>query len=304
APIRGHAEHPGDILRAADSACYLAKRRGGKRVELHDPAVAPAVTRRDRDWARKVVAAIEEDRLQLHAQRVLSLHGADGRAPRLELLLRLDQGRGDPLLPGAFLPAARRHGLMPRVDHWVIGRALRYLAAWREAHPGLGPPTVSINLGDETVSGGDVEPVVREALASSAVPPSALCFEIGESVATTHAATSTRVVRELREAGCQVTLEHCGGGMAAFTLLRRMPVDYLKIAGHIVRGMARDPVDRVLATALNDVGHALGLGTIGTEVESADVLDALRGAGVDYAQGYRIRRPEPLDRALARLTAG
>lgn len=303
-PVRPDGDHPSDVLRAADSACYVAKRRGGNRIELYDRRRRPAKALRAQDWVRRVLAAIEEDRLQLHAQSLVPLDGANGRAPCLELLLRLDEGEGgDPLLPGAFLPAAKRHGLMPRIDRWVIGRAARRLAEWQRARPGQEAPAVCINLGEESVAGGEVGRVVRESLADSGVRPGALCFEIAESAAAAHATASARLVRELREAGCQVTLEHCGSGMAAFTLLRRMPVDYLKIAGHIVRGIARDPVDRVLATALNDAGHALGLGTIGIEVENPEVLAALRRVGVDYAQGYGIRRPESLDAALARLTA-
>ena len=92
--------------------------------------------------------------------------------------------------------------------------------------------------------------------------------------------------------------------MAVFTLLRQLPVDYLKIAGHIVRGMARDPVDRALATAINDVGHSLGIATVAVEVETAETLDCVRRLGVDYVQGFGIAPPEPLDVVLDRLTAG
>ncbi|HEX2451420.1 MAG TPA: EAL domain-containing protein [Gemmatimonadales bacterium] len=302
-PVRPDGRDPAEVLRDADSACYLAKRRGGSRIQLYDRRRHPARPLRQRDWVRRVIAAIEEDRLQLWAQPLLSLKGANGRAPRLELLLRLEADQAGPLLPGAFLPAARRHGLMPKMDRWVMGQAAQRLADWQSAHAGIALPVVSINLAEETVVGGEAGALAHEALAAAQVPPAAFCFEIGESVAAAHPAASVRLVRELREAGWQVTLEHCGSGMATFALLRRMPVDYLKMAGHIVRGSARDPVDRALVTALNDVGHALGLGTIGIEVESAEVLAALRQVGLDYAQGYEIRRPEPLATALDRLAA-
>ncbi len=299
-PIRA-GEQPSDLLRAADSACYLAKRRGRNRIQLHDRRQRVPKTLRNRDWVRRVLAGIEDDRFRLHAQPLLPLDGPSGRPPRLELLLRLEQAKGDPLLPGAFLPAASRHGLMPRVDRWVIHRAVRGLSEWQRAYPGLEPPTLALNLADQTVIGGEVVGMVQEALAAAGVKPDVLCFEIAESVAAADAAASIRLVSELRAAGCQVTLEHCGSGMVAFTLLRRLPVHYLKIAGHLVRGLARDPVDRALATALNEVGHALGLATIGVEVESPEVLAWLRRLGVDHAQGYSIGRPEPFDAALEGL---
>jgi EAL domain-containing protein (putative c-di-GMP-specific phosphodiesterase class I) len=91
--------------------------------------------------------------------------------------------------------------------------------------------------------------------------------------------------------------------MAAFTLLRGLQLDYLKIAGHIVRGLPRDPVSRALATALNQVGHILGLRTIGAEAEDREAIAGLREVGVDFAQGFGVGRPEPFDDAIERLGA-
>jgi EAL domain-containing protein (putative c-di-GMP-specific phosphodiesterase class I) len=251
-----------------------------------------------------VRAAIDQDRFRLHAQTLVPLAGGDGGAPRLELLLRLAEGLGEPMLPGSFLPAARRHGLMPGVDRWVIREAVRRLDDWRQAHPEVPPPHVAVNLGEESVLGGEVPDLLHEALAGTGLAPGAVCFEIDEGVAVAHPAASIGLVQELRAAGCRTTLEHCGNGMAVFTLLRQLPVDYLKIAGHIVRGMAREPVDRALATAINDVGHSLGIATVAVEVETAETLDCVRRLGVDYVQGFGIAPPEPLDVVLDRLTAG
>lgn len=300
-PIRGTGDQPGELLRAADSACYEAKRCGGNRIQVNDPRRRGARAARARDWPRRVRLALEQDRFRLHAQPLVPLGAADGGAPRLELLLRLDEGRGEPLLPASFLPAAQRHGLMAAVDRWVVRQALLGLGAWRHANPGAELPTVAINLAGESVVSGELPALVRELVARSGVGSRALCFEITEEVAAAHPAASLRLLRELRAAGCRTTLEHCGSGMAAFTLLRRLPVDYLKIAGHLVRGGARDPLDRALATALNEAGHALRLGTVGVGVETAEALAFLRRLGVDFAQGFRVGRPEPFEAALARL---
>ena len=300
-PIRAGIRRPTDVFRAADAACYLAKRRGGNRVQVsaaHHPAPAES---RGHDWSRHVVRAVREHRFLLYAQPVMPLDHGDARSPRFELLLRLDEGSRQPLSPHAFFPAARRLGLMPAVDRWVVCEAIRRLSDWQRAHPGVEPATAAINLDDETVAAGMVLALVQTELARTAVPPRALCFEVTEAVAVAHTAATAKLIRGLRVAGCQTALEHCGTGMAAFTLLRRLQPDYLKIAGHIVRGLARDPVHRALATALNDVGHVLGLKTIGVQVEGPGVLEWLRRIGVDYAQGFGIGLPERLEDALARL---
>jgi diguanylate cyclase (GGDEF)-like protein/PAS domain S-box-containing protein len=303
-PLRPEGQRPEDVLRDADLACYQAKRRGGSRIQVHDRPGPPAEPEGEAEWIRHVVAAVEDDRLQLWAQAVLPLDRADERAPKLELLLRLDAPDGVPVLPGTFLPSARRRGLMPRIDRWVVREAARRVADWVETHPGAAPPTVAINLGEDTIAGGEPAAMVIDALRATGVPPGALCFEIGEPVAALHPGASARLIRELREAGCQVTLEHCGGGPACFGALRQRSVDYLKVAGRLVRGLASDPVDRAVVTALNEAGHAVGVRTIGAEVESAEALEALRRLGLDYAQGFEIRRPEPLEAALGRLAGG
>jgi EAL domain-containing protein (putative c-di-GMP-specific phosphodiesterase class I) len=183
---------------------------------------------------------------------------------------------------------------MAALDQWVVRETIRRLSGWRSAHPDRDTPTVAINLDDETVTAGQVLTTVRQALADTGVPPRALCFEVGESVAAAHPAVAARLQHELRAAGCQTTLEHCGCGMAVFTSLRRLQPDYLKIAGHIVHGLPRDPVHHALATALNEVGHALGLQTIAVQVEAPGELACLRRMGVDFAQGFAVGMPEPL----------
>jgi diguanylate cyclase (GGDEF)-like protein/PAS domain S-box-containing protein len=300
-PVRAGIRRPSDLFRTADAACYQAKRGGGNRIQVSVPHRRSSAEARDHEWSRRVVSAVEENRFRLHAQPLEPLDHAAHRSPRFELLLRLDGGRAEPLSPHAFLPTARRRGLMPTVDRWVIHEAVRQLSERQRAHPGAEQVTVAINLDDETVAAGEVLALVEGELAGTDVRPEALCFEVGESAAVAHPRASARLLDELRAAGCQTTLEHCGRGMAAFTLLRRLQPDYIKIAGHIVRGLARDPVYRALATALNEVGHVLGLKTIGAQVEGPGALACLRLIGVDYAQGFRIGRPEPLEVALARL---
>ena len=300
-PIRAGIRRPNDVFRAADAACYLAKRRGGNRTQVSTAPSRASGGARDDEWSRRVSLAVKENRFRLYAQPVVPLDHSHARAPRLELLLRLDEGDGEPLCPRAFPPAARRQGLMPNVDRWVVREAIQRLADWQLKPPGLAHVTVAINLDDETVAAGEVLALVREELARTGVPPHAVCFEISESAVVAYPARSVSFFHDLRAAGCQTTLEQCGSGMAAFTLLRRLQPDYLKIAGHIVRGLARDPVHRALATALNEVGHALGLKTIGVQVDSPAALECLRRIGVDYGQGFGIGRPEPLEDAVARL---
>jgi diguanylate cyclase (GGDEF)-like protein/PAS domain S-box-containing protein len=300
-PVRAGLRRPSDVFRAADAACYLAKHRGGNQTQVSAPRPRGTGAARDHAWPRRLALAVTENRFRLYAQAVVPLDHGGARAPRLELLLRLDEGGGEPLSPHAFLPAARRQGLMPTVDRWVVREAIQRLSERQVEHPDLEHVTVAINLDDESVASGEVLALVRGELATTGVPSQALCFEISESAVVAHPAATASLFHDLRAVGCQTTLDQCGSGMAAFTLLRRLQPDYLKIAGHIVRGLARDPIHRALATALNEVGHILALKTIGVHVDSPAALECLRRIGVDFGQGFGIGRPEPLEDAIARL---
>jgi diguanylate cyclase (GGDEF) domain len=301
-PIRVGIARPGDVLRAADAACYLAKRLGGGRIQvsvLHRRAEPP--TTADDGSSSRLARAIAENRLRLRLQPLLPLDDAGARPPRFELLLRLDEPDGAIVDARGFLPAVRRQGLMPSLDRWVIHEAVVRLSAWARAHPGRAMPSVAINLDDESVIAVGTAASIRAELEKTGLAAGSLCFELNESVVAAHPRASVSLVRELRALGCETTLEHGGSGMAAFTLLRRLDPDYLKIAGHIIRGLCREPLRRILAAAVNDAGHVLGRRTIAAQVENADLLERVRAIGVDFAQGLAVSAPEPWDDTFARL---
>jgi EAL domain-containing protein (putative c-di-GMP-specific phosphodiesterase class I) len=102
-------------------------------------------------------------------------------------------------------------------------------------------------------------------------------------------------IHELRTLGCRFALDDFGSGMSSFSYLRNMAVDYLKIDGQFVRGIAEDAVSRTLVGNINDIGHLLGKHTIAEYAEDAATLDTLRTLGVDFVQGHAVSQPVPLD---------
>ena len=75
-------------------------------------------------------------------------------------------------------------------------------------------------------------------------------------------------------------------------------VDCLKVDGHFVRNMAEDPIDRAMVVSINQIGHLMGMRTVGEFVESDEVRTALREVGVIFAQGHGIAQPIPFEDAL------
>ena len=72
-------------------------------------------------------------------------------------------------------------------------------------------------------------------------------------------------------------------------------MDVLKIDGGFVRNMLEDPMDLAIVSACNTIAHSAGLLTVAEFVETKAIEERLRELGVDFAQGYGIEKPQPLD---------
>jgi diguanylate cyclase (GGDEF)-like protein/PAS domain S-box-containing protein len=294
-PITAASGRPADILRAADAACYAAKTAGGNRVHVVRPGAAPQLQQQvDSRRLVRLSRAADEGHFQLYAQAAVSLAPESQGRPRCEILLRLSDERGGVETAGSFLPQAERHRLMPAIDRWVVRRTVAVLDRWHHDHPEFELPLCSINLSASSLEDTDLVHAVRECLAQHRLPPEALCFEISEAAALGNFAQLVRLISEIQAMGCGVGLDNFGNSLGAFAHLKALPVDYVKIGGYCVRGVAEDPVYGALVGAVKEIGRIMGIVTIAKEVESEAILQKLRGLGVGYAQGHAVAAPAPL----------
>jgi EAL domain-containing protein (putative c-di-GMP-specific phosphodiesterase class I) len=106
----------------------------------------------------------------------------------------------------------------------------------------------------------------------------------------------------MHELGCSFSLDDFGTGMSSFSYLKQLPVNHLKIDGSFIRHIESDPIDLAMTRSINEIGHVMGMSTIAEFVENEEIFQLLRQLGVDYAQGYHIAKPAPLDELLDHLT--
>ena len=277
-----------DLLSNADLAMYRAKER-------RDDACLYSIDLRSTPFDSQVVwenvlrDAIAEDRLRLYAQPIVHLVTGERH---YELLLRLRTAAGEIIPPAEFLPVAERSGLIHQLDRWVVKEAVRVAARLERA----GRATLlEVNLSGRSFADDGLVEWTRDAIVAAGIDATRLVFEITETAAIAELPRARAFVERLRELGCRFALDDFGAGFSSFTYLKHLPVDFLKVDGSFITGVARDEQDQLFVGAMVNVARGLGKQTIAEFVGDRETVDTLRLLDVDYAQGYFIGRPMPVE---------
>ena len=294
-PIEPEANSLSALLMAADSACYIAKEQGRNRVHLHEIGGSATMERQSQIISMaRINDSLREDGFRLYYQPIVSLR--DPESDRGEILLRVIDDENRLLLPETFLPTAERYNRMMSIDRWVVRQSLKALRTKLAAVPAA---IYSINISGQSLGDEEFLTFVLEQFRMWEVRPEAACFEITETAAIAKLVHAIRFISTLRERGCHFALDDFGTGLSSFAYLRTLTVDYVKIAGCFIIGMASNPVDRAMVEAIHRIAHVMGIRTIAESVEDDDTIDQLRNIGVDYAQGYAVGGPLPIEESMA-----
>jgi diguanylate cyclase (GGDEF)-like protein/PAS domain S-box-containing protein len=281
------------LMRAADSACYMAKDAGRNRIRIYHEHDAELARRHgEMQWVSLIQQALEDDRFQLYAQLIEHIDPNAEIGLHCEVLLRLVDESGRITLPGVFMPAAERYGLATRIDRWVIDHVFRWLAGQADVVDRL--ELCSINLSGHSLSDHLLEAHILRQLEATGVPGEKICFEITETAAIANLNDATRFIQTLKTHGLRFALDDFGSGLSSFTYLKNLSVDFLKIDGAFVKDMVDDPIDLAMVRAINEIGQLMGKQTIAECVEDATTRDHLGDIGVDFVQGFEMSRPQPI----------
>lgn len=287
-----------ELLRVADAACYVAKDKGRNRIHVSHAEDSEIAQRHgEMQWVTRIQHALDEDKLCLYAQSIVSLDNSTDK--HYELLIRMIDDKGATIPPGAFLPAAERYNLITQIDSWVIDSAFRLLAENPVFQSQIS--FISINLSGQSLAEQDLLDLIIKRLDETGIEGEKICFEITETAAISNIVSAKKFISTLKELGCRFALDDFGSGLSSFAYLKNLPVDYLKIDGMFVKDIVDDPIDHAMVKSINEVGHVMGMKTIAEFVENDEIKGMLREIGVNYAQGYGIDIPMPLDDLLGQF---
>jgi len=293
-PLDARWENAQAAQQAADRACFAAKDEGRGRVHMYADLDQPVMVQRDQmQWATRLQQAIDEDRFELFAQPIMALGDHVEQGLHFEVLLRLRETNGALVPPGVFIPSAERFGLAPQVDRWVVSRVFKWMRTNADKLDKI--HTIAINLSAKSVDDRDFHQFLIETLDRDHIPVHKISFEITETAAIGHLDIATEFIAMLHQRGARISLDDFGSGMSSMSYLKHLSVDYLKIDGQFVKDMVNDVVDCAMVRSINEIAHLTGKITIAEFVENGDILKLLEDLGVDFAQGYHIGKPKPID---------
>ena len=288
-----------ELLAEADIAMYDAKESGRDRCCVYSTSGRDARMAERLSWVERIRRALAEGRFVLHGQRIESL--VDDHRQREELLLRMVGDDGDLIPPASFLRVAERYGLIQAIDRWVVREAIELLA--RLEYSGV-DAVLEVNLSAKSVEDPELPELIESEIRRQGVNPSGLVFEMTETATIVNLERAKHFALFLRDLGCEFALDDFGAGFASFHYLKHFAFDYLKIDGEFTEDLPRNSTNQLLVRALVQIARGLGKRTIAEFVQDEETLVLLQELGVDYAQGFHVARPRPLDIPVPPLGVG
>jgi EAL domain-containing protein (putative c-di-GMP-specific phosphodiesterase class I) len=276
----------------ANAACARARESGVPVVpyssETEDSSVLALA-----EWAHELTAILADNQLSLNCQPVAAISDAAHTPLYYEVLLH-PTARGERTLATRDLIAvAERLQRITEIDRWVVRNVLQWMRDHADQVSRIGG--FSINLSGQSITNPLFLKFLLAELARGDIPGDKLIFEISEVDAVEGHAQTQLFMRQLQRHGCRFTLDEFGAGNSAYTSLKSMKLDYLKIDRALVREISTSMIDEALVRSILETGNFLGIKTVAGFVEDAETLAKMGEMGVDCVQGYLIGEPKPLD---------
>ena len=283
-----------DLLRNADLAMYVAKRRGRGRgrgrgqhavfeIGMHHAALSRLQLEAD---LRRALARSE---LFLQYQPIVRL--GDGTVVGMEALVRWCRD-GELVPPAVFVPIAEDSGLIAEVGRFVMTEACRQAQDWRDAaDSGDGPAYLSVNVSGHQIQGPGFVDEVAGVLRATGFPPEKLVIELTESVLMEERHDAAALLKDLKRLGTLLAIDDFGTAYSSLARLQTFPIDILKVDRTFVTGLLGGPEEAALAHAIVKLGHTLDLKTVAEGIEDEAQRKTLHAIGCEFGQGYLFARP-------------
>ncbi|SDT21065.1 diguanylate cyclase (GGDEF) domain-containing protein [Actinoplanes derwentensis] len=290
-----------ELIRDADTAMYQAKESGRNTWALFDTSLRDQL--HDRITLEQALrGAMRRGELYATYQPIIDL--ASGELDGFETLMRWEHPELGHVPPLRFIPVAEETGMIVEAGAWLLREAAGRLAVWRaERGPDAHPLHMSVNVSVRQLRDRKLVAVVRDVLASTGLPASALWLEITESGVMEDIDTALSTLNELHDLGVVLAIDDFGTGYSSLSYLNRLPVGIVKLDRSFVSEVGRQGANEQIVRAVLAMTSALDLRVVAEGVETEAQRDWLREQGCDLAQGWLFGKPLRAEEHQGRVTA-
>ena len=294
------------VLKAADMACFEAKKRGRNSVCEGSLDEAQKHTESEVQWLPLIRKVLDENSFTLFFQSIASM--SDDSMRRHEILLRMPGENGELINADMFMKTAQRYDLALEIDTWVMSSTLERISQL-PAH--YANDMFSINISAQAIGSEDFIEFIQQEILNHEIDPTRLCFDIKEIDTLNSPANAAEFCKQLQVLGCTVALDDFGAAMTSFSTIKSLPINEIKIDGSLIAGLSEvhslplsndGPVDiqqvnpnLVLLKSICSFASSMGLTVVAEQVDNADSLAVLKSIGIEFAQGYAIAPPRPFN---------
>ena len=282
------------LIKNVDAAMYLAKEDGRNGFRFHFQQITTQSIER-LTLEASLRGALERQELLLHYQPKQDL--GNGGITGVEALLRWQHPDLGLLPPSRFIPLAEETGLIVPIGKWVIETACAQNMAWQRQ--GLPALRIAVNLSPRQFADPGLLGDIDAALDNSGMAAELLELEITESMVMQNVERAMRVLKAIKGLGVMLAIDDFGTGYSSMSLLKKFPIDVLKIDRSFVREISNNSEDQAIADAIIALGRALDLTIVAEGVETPEQEAFLRAHHCDQIQGYLVSKPVPADEFAA-----
>ena len=285
---------PSDLLSRADVALQQARRGGGNRAEVFEPAMQAKLNERFQIEGELRIA-LRCNELELHAQ---PQYRTDGAVHGAEVLVRWPHAERGFISPAMFIPVAEQSDLIISLSQFIFAGSLDLLNRLSTLKEDI---QLSINLSPRFFRQPDFVNWFKGLLAMKAVDPKRVMLEITESLFVGNVDETAQRMRQLTALGVRFSIDDFGTGYSSLSYLKQLPIHEIKIDRSFIDGICNDARDRALVRAFFAIAEQLGYDVVAEGVENREQAELLAdmSSRVLY-QGFHFDRPQPLEHWVER----
>ena len=300
--FNGQQSDVGELLKQADLAMYQAKSLGRNTLCFFDPGMQATVSA-NATVSSDLRVALAEQQFVVHYQPQVDRVGV---ITGVEALVRWQHPQRGLIFPADFIPVAEDTGLILPLGQWVLENACEQLASWADRAQTAGL-SIAVNVSVRQFRHPDFVDMVMAAIQRTGIRPHKLKLELTESLLADRMEITIDKMGMLKALGVTLSLDDFGVGYSSLSVLKRLPLDQLKIDKGFVADVLTDPNDAAISRAIIALAQSLSLQVVAEGVETQEQRDFLAYQGCDQFQGHLFAKPLPieaLDALLQNPTAG